>query len=438
MPGMADRPKFTIFYAWQSDSPRSHNRDLIQAALDQVCKELNADPKRRYQIEVTSDTRGVPGLCDIPAEILNKIERADAAVLDLTFVASMDANNKRCPNPNVLFELGYAFHAIGPSRLICVMNEALGAPADTMFDIAHRRWPIRYTSPADGLTKKAVIAALADSLKGAIELIVELGPQSTADSAGESERQFEVENAEIRANWESSVQGHRGPTMYFSLRPLHFEKRRYPNADELEKLLRRYQVVDLLRQHHDYPPAQRGTDVMPWGLFNGLYGRPAWSLCYSGQFWAAVRIGANSPYQLTDRDKSIYAYDRVASRTFEPGQWIDYMYARIDMADVFKFAGSFAKAFPPGEQLAWSVTVEGIKETILASSSQRIPLCSRLCGSPMAYTNGVVQAGEFAERWEEICVDLLAELFGMFDICGDRISRDTLEKFLANKLDGRE
>ena len=89
---MATTATFTIFYAWQSDTPQQHNRTLIEDALNEARERLNADPSVPYQIEITSDTKGVPGLCDIPEEILKKLAVADAVVLDLTFVAATDAS----------------------------------------------------------------------------------------------------------------------------------------------------------------------------------------------------------------------------------------------------------------------------------------------------------------------------------------------------------
>jgi len=156
--------EFVIFYAWQSDTPQTHSRYLIQEALTEACRLLNESGDIPYKVEVTSDTQGEPGLCDIPAAILAKIEKADAALLDLTFVAVTKTDNPNyCPNPNVLFELGYAANAIGFERLVCVMNEAHGSATETIFDVRHRRYPIRYSSPVAGKTREQAEAHLAAS-----------------------------------------------------------------------------------------------------------------------------------------------------------------------------------------------------------------------------------------------------------------------------------
>jgi len=49
---MAQRTPFTIFYAWQSDTPRAHNRDLIQSAINEARDQLNSDPKSLHQVEI--------------------------------------------------------------------------------------------------------------------------------------------------------------------------------------------------------------------------------------------------------------------------------------------------------------------------------------------------------------------------------------------------
>jgi hypothetical protein len=98
---------FTIFYAWQSDTSANHNRHLIEESLQDACARLGAKDSIPFVITITSDTKVVPGFCDIPAAILAKIEAADAVVLDLTLIAKTSSvEPKHCANPNVLFELG--------------------------------------------------------------------------------------------------------------------------------------------------------------------------------------------------------------------------------------------------------------------------------------------------------------------------------------------
>ena len=173
-------PRFTIFYAWQSDHPGNQCRNLIRDAADEAARRLTDDPTIPFDVEIDQDTQDVPGLCDIPATILEKIRTADAFLGDLTFVATskpvkQEQSPRHCSNPNVLFELGTAFEAIGCERLILVMNENHGPKEDQIFDLDHRRHPIGYNYPDDSRTRAQVVERLADSLDEAFRPIIALG-----------------------------------------------------------------------------------------------------------------------------------------------------------------------------------------------------------------------------------------------------------------------
>ena len=117
------------------------------------------------------DTKGVPGLAPIADTIFEKIEGAALFVADITPTGATPDGTKKTPNPNVLIELGYAFRALGPERIVLVANRAGGfRPEDLPFDLRHRRGPITYDlSPAaDKAAKekarKALVQALASAL----------------------------------------------------------------------------------------------------------------------------------------------------------------------------------------------------------------------------------------------------------------------------------
>jgi hypothetical protein len=433
---MAKGTTFTIFYAWQSDTDEEHNRYLIRDALKEARKRLNADKTIPYQVDVDSDTEGAPGMCDIPAEVLRKLEAADAAILDLTFVAATDATPpKRCSNPNVLFELGYAFHAIEPKRLICVMNSKYGEPWETLFDVNHRRWPIAYTSPRDGFSGKQIVSSLADQLVGALKPIIALGPRRADESPNRSEELFAKESEEIRTHWESTFKEvPAGPTLFFTLQPTNYE-RRWEKVKDLEKAHRESEVVNLERQN-EYPPSRVDTNVMSWGLFNSTYREPDWALTYSGQFWAAVNLSSSNAYDLNERDQSIHKFNSQAPKQLAPNTWINYPYGPLLIANVFNFAGSWAKVFGPEELLTWSARVDGLRGTFCASSSRRFMHCSRPCASPSAAAGGTLPAGEFRSKWQDCCLDIMEETFSMYDLGGNRIDRETLSKFLDKAIVG--
>lgn len=180
------RPEFVLFYAWQSDRASNATRYFIQEALAAAADQINSDPDVPYRVRIDQDTQGVPGLCDIPATILAKIDACDGFVCDLTYIAMTatepdgddEFKPRYCSNPNVLFELGYAFQLLGEGRIVCVMNRHYGPAAEQIFDLAHRRFPITYSWPNGSASKKTVKAELLKQLVSAIQLLFPLGRRS--------------------------------------------------------------------------------------------------------------------------------------------------------------------------------------------------------------------------------------------------------------------
>lgn len=141
-----------VFYSWQSD--RRQNRNFIRSVLKSAIKELREDlalEEAQRDIVLDQDTQGLPGTPAIADAILTKIRSAEAFVADLTFVDDNlnadTADDRRTPNSNVMLEYGYALHALSEARIIGLLNEAFGHPRDLPFDLAHRRWPIRFNLP---------------------------------------------------------------------------------------------------------------------------------------------------------------------------------------------------------------------------------------------------------------------------------------------------
>jgi hypothetical protein len=74
-----------------------------------------------------TDTKGEAGMCDIPNTILKKIRACDIFLADLTRVYPTEAKpDNLAPNPNVVFELGYAARHLRFGAPIGVINEAFG------------------------------------------------------------------------------------------------------------------------------------------------------------------------------------------------------------------------------------------------------------------------------------------------------------------------
>ena len=277
---------FTVFYCWQSDSNQNHTRHLIREALDLAADRITEDKAVPYRVAVHADTENEPGLCNIPETILRRLREADAVVSDLTFVAVTNCARKHCSNPNVLFELGYAFHAIGPQRIICVLNERYGESAKQIFDLAHHRRPITFTSPCEGKTRSQTVEALASQLEAALRDVSKLG--LSGGSGGDDEIRHQRDLSEIQNYWHSLARRKdRLPVLVFNFRPKLYREKRWPDVEIIENRIRELGVR--YEQRHRYPPQHVGNAPMNWGLYNDTYGNP-WSLTYSGQFWTEVEI----------------------------------------------------------------------------------------------------------------------------------------------------
>ena len=126
-----------IFYSWQSDLPNRTNRSLIEAALKRAVRQLKRDGVVEDAARVDRDTQGEPGSPDIGATILRKIEEADVFVADVSIVN--EAEGRSFPNPNVLFELGFAMCALGAERVVMVLNSTYGQVDQLPFDLKFKR-----------------------------------------------------------------------------------------------------------------------------------------------------------------------------------------------------------------------------------------------------------------------------------------------------------
>lgn len=133
----AKNTNYTVFYSWQSDLPSGINRRLIENSLKNAIENLNAD--LGINIKFDKDTLNIPGSPDIINTILQKINNSDIFVCDVSVISNVTIGNKNknVTNPNVMFELGYAFNALGEEKIIMVHNEAFGQ--NLPFDLGLKR-----------------------------------------------------------------------------------------------------------------------------------------------------------------------------------------------------------------------------------------------------------------------------------------------------------
>ena len=121
-----------------SDRPKNQNMGYIRRCLTEDCRKL--EKKHGIKIVIDSDSRNGKGNQTIDTTILKKIESCDLFVCDITpirkpWIAFNSTQEKEVPNPNVMYELGFAVSALGWSRCILVWNNKFGDVNHSPFDI---------------------------------------------------------------------------------------------------------------------------------------------------------------------------------------------------------------------------------------------------------------------------------------------------------------
>lgn len=147
----------TVFWSWQSDTPKRETREVIHHALEAATVALVSELAEAERVEVDQGTRKVPGMAGIAETILKKIDEASAFVADITAIAVIGEgrDTKWIPNPNVMLELGYARKSLGEGRLIPVFNAAFGPPRheELPFDLRHQSGSIKFELPEGAETE---------------------------------------------------------------------------------------------------------------------------------------------------------------------------------------------------------------------------------------------------------------------------------------------
>ncbi len=179
-----------VFFSWQSDLVNRTNRTLIGDALNTALLRVAADGVVENAPERDEATASIPGSPDIAATILAKIDAAAVVVADISVVdgigqvriptryymrpKSTRRPHRPAPNPNVLFEVGYALRALGEARLILIVNAAYGMPETLPFDLKLRRM-IQYQLADDGTppasARNALTAVLTEALRASLAAV---------------------------------------------------------------------------------------------------------------------------------------------------------------------------------------------------------------------------------------------------------------------------
>lgn len=116
-------------------------RELLQRALEDAVATLSHEADLILRPELDHDTKGVPGAPPIVSAILAKLDTCSILVSDvtLTYKRSVGEGSRPAPNPNVLFETGYALKRLGHERVILLMDDSSGSPEQLPFDLRGSR-----------------------------------------------------------------------------------------------------------------------------------------------------------------------------------------------------------------------------------------------------------------------------------------------------------
>jgi hypothetical protein len=157
-----------VFYSWQTDSNATFNRYFIEDCLKRAITKLNRE--ELSDLVIDRDTKNVPGMPDIGQIIMEKIAKSAVVVADLSIInpAPIRRPDERpVSNPNVLFELGYAFGKRGPKAMIGVFNTASGEIDELPFDLRPKRLLSYQLASSDD--KARIRTKLVDDLAVAIK-----------------------------------------------------------------------------------------------------------------------------------------------------------------------------------------------------------------------------------------------------------------------------
>jgi hypothetical protein len=350
---------------------------------------------------IDQDTKGVPGLCDIPATILQKIESCDALVADLSYVATSEGKRPRsCSNPNVLFEVGFAFHAVGPERMILVMNNAYGPTTDQIFDLDHRRHPIAFRYPEGNRTRREIVARLANDLEQAIRPIVALGTRdrATPEDVAATQRDVDMLRQELSVLTIEDESRYWTGALSLMGRP----PERWRSLREIEGVLAARRGRD--ERGHEFPPQTKGNERREWGIFNGTY-RSSWILSRSGAFLYKSPMTFNQRYPLDRPDGGI-----------QPHTWLNIEIVKKDVFHFLEFSASISHEFRAHEevQIVLSFPVRGLKLVMGGTVLDRYVEHIEECRAADYEFSRRFAVSELQSKWRDICgevIDGLVELF---------------------------
>lgn len=130
--------EFILFYSWQSDNKDS--KRIIDSALNKVKEELKEEG---IVLRVDQDTRDREGTENIDSSVLDRIQKADLFLGDVSSISILESEDGKKPvkllsNPNVMYEYGFRKGAVGTRFCFLVAQLKDGQHIQQLpFDINH-------------------------------------------------------------------------------------------------------------------------------------------------------------------------------------------------------------------------------------------------------------------------------------------------------------
>ena len=163
--------EYKLFFSYQSDT--KDEKSFILSALYYSKKILKNEG---VDLEVDHGMRGIAGNPKLLDTMLAKGSDCHIFLADLTYVTKFNnSGHKKCvPNPNVMLELGNAWHSHGDNHTIFIQNKAKGKPEDLPVDLKGFRFPLSYTLIEDETKEKRreIRKKLGNELVGAIKDVI--------------------------------------------------------------------------------------------------------------------------------------------------------------------------------------------------------------------------------------------------------------------------
>ena len=193
--------KINIFYSWQSDLKEETNKIAIRQFIKEAIKRIKQNDDD-IEIIIDEDARGNPGSKHIAEELMKKIRNSDIFIADVSIINGDGGEVRKTPNPNVLYELGFASSRLGWDRILLIFNDGCGCNVEDLpFDIyGHKVMKYLIKSDYSKDEIKNTINHFSSGLGKAIGLILKNNPEKEWDKKEKTDSDIKRERDIVEIN----------------------------------------------------------------------------------------------------------------------------------------------------------------------------------------------------------------------------------------------